>query len=141
MTAVESSLAPTDAIESALSIRDLRMSYIVRGTPREVLRGVTFDVQAGEAYGLVGESGCGKSTTAYAALRYLPSNGVITSGKEQNDLTSRIKRRARRSASNSDVSNKGKVSKRSSSASASLARLSCADSERPPVTVPTNAGR
>ncbi len=57
------------------------MSYIVRGTPREVLRGVTFDVRPGEAYGLVGESGCGKSTTAYAALRYLPSNGRITSGK------------------------------------------------------------
>ena len=34
----------------------------------------------GEAYGLVGESGCGKSTTAFAALRYLPSNGRITGG-------------------------------------------------------------
>lgn len=64
----------------ALSIRDLHMSYIVRGTPRAVLRGVSFDVQPGEAYGLVGESGCGKSTTAYAALRYLPSNGRITDG-------------------------------------------------------------
>lgn len=64
----------------ALSIQDLHMSYIVRGTPREVLRGVTFDVKQGETYGLVGESGCGKSTTAYAALRYLPGNGKITSG-------------------------------------------------------------
>src|SRR5262249_41732685 len=33
------------------------------------------------AYGLVGESGCGKSTTAYAALRYLPTNGVIIGGR------------------------------------------------------------
>ncbi|MEM9892726.1 MAG: ABC transporter ATP-binding protein [Actinomycetota bacterium] len=66
--------------EPALSIKDLHMSYIVRGTPRAVLRGVSFDVQPGEAYGLVGESGCGKSTTAYAALRYLPSNGLITDG-------------------------------------------------------------
>ena len=46
-----------------------------------MLRGVTFHVKPGEAYGLVGESGCGKSTTAYAALRYLPANGVITGGR------------------------------------------------------------
>ena len=64
----------------ALSVKDLEMSYIVRGEPRAVLRGVSFDVRPGEAYGLVGESGCGKSTTAYAALRYLPSNGLITGG-------------------------------------------------------------
>ncbi len=45
-----------------------------------VLRGVSFSIAPGEAYGLVGESGCGKSTTAYAALRYLPSNGKIVGG-------------------------------------------------------------
>ena len=64
----------------ALVIKDLELAYIVRGIPREVLRGASFTVHAGEAYGLVGESGCGKSTTAYAAMRYLPSNGIITSG-------------------------------------------------------------
>ncbi len=68
-------------VEPALSIQDLHMSYIVRGEPRAVLRGVSFDVRPGEAYGLVGESGCGKSTTAYSALRYLPSNGRITNGR------------------------------------------------------------
>jgi len=70
---------------AALTIDGLEMSYIVRGTPREVLRGVSFSVRAGEAYGLVGESGCGKSTTAYAALRYLPDNGVITAGSIESD--------------------------------------------------------
>ena len=87
MTAIEE---PTTTVEPALSIRDLQMSYIVRGVPRVVLRGVSFEVQPGEAYGLVGESGCGKSTTAYAALRYLPTNGRITGGSviaDGTDLT------------------------------------------------------
>ena len=52
----------------------------MRGIWRPVLRGVNFTVAEGESYGLVGESGCGKSTAAYAVLRYLPRNGRISSG-------------------------------------------------------------
>ena len=37
-------------------------------------------IAEGESYGLVGESGCGKSTAAFAALRYLPRNGRVSSG-------------------------------------------------------------
>src|SRR5262245_44702036 len=70
--------APTRT--AALKVEDLEVAYLVRGIPREVLRGVSLEVAPGEAYGLVGESGCGKSTTAFAALRYLPSNGRITGG-------------------------------------------------------------
>ena len=77
--------APGDATAGtpvpALQIEDLRLSYVVRGIRRQVLRGVSFEVRPGESYGLVGESGCGKSTTAYAAVRYLPRNGVITGGR------------------------------------------------------------
>jgi peptide/nickel transport system ATP-binding protein len=65
---------------AALEITDLRLSYRVRGRDREAIRGVTFTISRGESYGLVGESGCGKSTVAYAAMRYLPDNAKITSG-------------------------------------------------------------
>ena len=73
-------LADAPVITAALEVRDLEVAYVVRGVDREVLRGVSFSIAPGEAYGLVGESGCGKSTTAYAAVRYLPDNGKILSG-------------------------------------------------------------
>jgi peptide/nickel transport system ATP-binding protein len=77
--------------EPTLELRDLRVTYTVRGIDRDVLRGVSFAIKPGEAYGLVGESGCGKSTAAYAAMRYLPRNGKILSGQvlfEGRDMTS-----------------------------------------------------
>jgi peptide/nickel transport system ATP-binding protein len=74
-----SALAPPQAVP-ALDLRELQVQYSIRGIWRNVLRGVTFSIAEGEAYGLVGESGCGKSTAAYAVLRYLPRNGRISSG-------------------------------------------------------------
>ena len=46
----------------SLELRDLRVQYTVRGIEKDVLRGISFSIAPGEAYGLVGESGCGKST-------------------------------------------------------------------------------
>ena len=68
----------TGTTTAALAVEDLEVVYTVRGVDRAVLRGVSFSIAPGEAFGLVGESGCGKSTTAYAALRYLPQNGKIS---------------------------------------------------------------
>jgi peptide/nickel transport system ATP-binding protein len=68
------------AAPPALELTDLEVAYRVRGIWRPVLRGVTFEIAEGEAYGLVGESGCGKSTAAYAIVRYLPRNGRVSSG-------------------------------------------------------------
>jgi peptide/nickel transport system ATP-binding protein len=68
------------ATAHALELSDLEVAYRVRGQWRRVLRGVSLQIAEGESYGLVGESGCGKSTAAFAALRYLPRNGRVSSG-------------------------------------------------------------
>jgi peptide/nickel transport system ATP-binding protein len=65
----------------ALTIVGLTVTYRSRGRDREVLQDVTLRVKRGEAYGLVGESGCGKSTAALAVLRYLPRNGRVKAGR------------------------------------------------------------
>ena len=65
----------------ALTVVGLTVTYRIRGRDREVLQDVSFRVRRGEAYGLVGESGCGKSTVAMATLRYLPRNGKVKAGK------------------------------------------------------------
>ncbi|MEA3088305.1 MAG: peptide/nickel transport system ATP-binding protein ddpF [Paraburkholderia sp.] len=65
----------------ALTVVGLTVTYRMRGRDREVLQDISFRVRRGEAYGLVGESGCGKSTVAMAALRYLPRNGKVKAGK------------------------------------------------------------
>jgi peptide/nickel transport system ATP-binding protein len=86
-------------LTAALAVEDLHLAYKVRGVPRAVLRGVTFEVRPGEAYGLVGESGCGKSTTAYAAMRYMPPNAVIQSGRvlvDGQDVTAMTSEQLRR---------------------------------------------
>ena len=65
----------------ALDVSDLELVYRVRGVDRPVLRGLSFSIERGRSYGLVGESGCGKSTTALGIVRYLPRNGRISGGR------------------------------------------------------------
>ena len=81
--------------EPALELRDLDVVYRVRGIDRPVLRGVSFEIGRGESYGLVGESGCGKSTAALAIVRYLARNGRVTSGSIFVDGTDALARRGR----------------------------------------------
>jgi len=65
---------------AALELRNLQVAYRTRGHDQMVLRGVSLRIERGQSYGLVGESGCGKSTVALAALRALPRSGVVTGG-------------------------------------------------------------
>jgi peptide/nickel transport system ATP-binding protein len=81
MSALTAVPPPETPVTAAMKVEDLHLAYLVRGIPRPVLRGVSFEIRPGESYGLVGESGCGKSTTAYAAVRYLPRNARITGGR------------------------------------------------------------
>ncbi len=63
-----------------LEVRDLRVGFPVAGRMVEVVRGVSFTLEPGEALGLVGESGSGKSQTALAILRLLKPPGRILGG-------------------------------------------------------------
>ena len=64
-----------------LDVRDLQVRIpLSRGTVRAV-DGASFRVERGEALGLVGESGCGKSMTLRAVLGLLPRPAVITGGQ------------------------------------------------------------
>jgi len=75
--AMGASTAPPDA----LAIEGLQVDYRVRGRLRRVLHGLDLRIGHASSYGLVGESGCGKSTAAFAAVGYLPRNGVISAGR------------------------------------------------------------
>jgi peptide/nickel transport system permease protein len=64
-----------------LSVRDLAVSYtLADGTSTEVVHGVDLDVRRGEVLGLVGQSGSGKSQTAFSVLGLLPPGGRVSRG-------------------------------------------------------------
>jgi len=73
-------LPPADASD-ALTLSHVEISYRVRRAQQRVVRDVSFNVARGESFGLVGESGCGKSTIALAIVRYLARNGSVTDGR------------------------------------------------------------
>jgi len=65
---------------AALAFEGVDVTYRVGDKDRRILRGLDLTIAPGEAYGLVGESGCGKSTAAFAAVRYLARNGRVSRG-------------------------------------------------------------
>ena len=63
-----------------LQLDNLRTEFRMRTSTVVAVDGMSFDVDEGECVGIVGESGCGKSTTGLSIMRLLPGNGHITGG-------------------------------------------------------------
>jgi peptide/nickel transport system ATP-binding protein len=66
---------------NVLDVQDLRVYYATPAGPARAVDGVSFAVKKGERFGLVGESGCGKTTTANAILRLIKPPGRIVGGR------------------------------------------------------------
>jgi oligopeptide/dipeptide ABC transporter ATP-binding protein len=64
-----------------LEIKNLKIHYRTKSGVAEAVDNVTFSVESGGTLGLVGESGCGKTTIAKAIMRLLPRNGMIAGGE------------------------------------------------------------
>jgi len=63
-----------------LKIEDLAVAYKVRGGEVEAVQNVSLEIHRGESHGIVGESGCGKSTVAWAIVNFLGENGYVKRG-------------------------------------------------------------
>jgi peptide/nickel transport system ATP-binding protein len=82
-------LTPT-ATTPVLECRNLCLSYFTRAGEIPAVVDFNLKLMPGEAQGIVGESGCGKSTVALAIMQYLGGNGKIVSGQvlfEGRDMT------------------------------------------------------
>jgi oligopeptide/dipeptide ABC transporter ATP-binding protein len=76
---VEQPAAPDPTL--VLDVRDLRVHYATPQGDVIAVNGVSFGVRRGEILGLVGESGCGKTTAAMAILRLVQAPGRIIGGQ------------------------------------------------------------
>ena len=64
-----------------LDVEDLRMEFHTEDGIVKALNGVEFNIEQGETFALVGETGCGKSVTMFSVLRILPLSAKILGGK------------------------------------------------------------
>jgi oligopeptide/dipeptide ABC transporter ATP-binding protein len=74
---IEKNDAPRDTV---LAVKDLRVAFATRRDLVHAVDGVSFSLKQREIFGLVGESGCGKSTALRSLIGLLPSRGVHSSG-------------------------------------------------------------
>ncbi|SFU17174.1 peptide/nickel transport system ATP-binding protein [Mesorhizobium sp. YR577] len=72
---------PELGASTTLSVRNLRTSFRQQGNWMDVVKGISFDVGAGETLALVGESGSGKSVTGYSIMRLLSPEAARIDGE------------------------------------------------------------
>jgi len=68
-------------MEDIVQVKNLKMYYTTQKGVVQAVDDVSFSIKKGEAMGLVGESGCGKTTIGMSILRLLPENGKIVGGQ------------------------------------------------------------
>lgn len=68
-------------MDTILEIKDLKMSYQTSKGSISAVDNVSFRIKRGETMGLVGESGCGKTSLGMCIMKLLPENARITNGK------------------------------------------------------------
>jgi len=85
--------------DKLLVVKDLKTSFFTHVGEVQAVRGVSFDLSAGEALGIVGESGSGKSVTSLSLMKLLQYPGVIKEGQilfEGNDLVGKTEKEMRK---------------------------------------------
>lgn len=67
--------------EPVLKVADLSLRYLTRAGEVKAVQDVSFQLAQGQAMGLVGESGCGKTSVANCLMRLLPDNALLLGGQ------------------------------------------------------------
>lgn len=82
-----------------LEVDNLSTHYYLGKNPVRAVENVSFTIDKQETLGVAGESGCGKTTTAYSIMRILPENGKIIGGSVrlgEEELTSKTEEEMRK---------------------------------------------
>lgn len=67
--------------ETLLTVEDLRVRFETYAGTVHAVNGISFDIRKGEIFGLVGETGCGKTVTGLSVLRLVPKPGEFSASK------------------------------------------------------------